>query len=336
MLVVKKLDRAFTLASCTKPFVIYLMVRNKLLHKLRTEMPNGGIIHLWELPYFWFREHPDDHILTSHHNRKGHNLKFRQFSTHNKSKMSTRQLHQQLQRNMTTVKRCIPLNNDALACLKIGELSEAYSLLNEASITLKKAIANEGESSPFPCYASTPVCGSYYRYDNISNQVLEKNNSGLSNYQFGSSSLFLHGVLIDSDIPLDTEESSLDRIWLIVNYNLALVAHLVGIHLFASNKSQGMKYVERAYQLYKTVRRAIETCFFQNFGMLFMAVLNNQACICTELGMIEHASVYWSRLSSQLDAISQESSKNSMIEHSCSRFSLNLFIFRGVNSAAAA
>ena len=252
--------------------------------------------------------------------------------------MSTRKLHQQVQRNMSTVKRCIPLNNDALVFLKIGELAEAYSLLNEASITLKKAIEDEGTVSPFPCcsYSSKPPCGSYFIYDDLS-CLVEKDNMGIpSSYQFGSSSLFLHGVLIDSDIPLGTQESSLDRIWLIVNYNLAVAAHLLGIHLFASKKPAGRQYLERSYQLYKTVRRAIETCFFQNFGMLFMAVLNNQACICTDLGMIDHASIYWSKLSSQLDAISEESSKNSMIEHSCNRFSLNLFIFRGVKSAAAA
>jgi hypothetical protein len=250
--------------------------------------------------------------------------------------MSTRTIDQQLQRNMKTVKRCMPLNNYAVANLKIGKLAEAYSLLNEASITLKKAILEEGESFPFPCYPSNLPCGSYYKYDDLSNQV-EKDNVGLPfNYQFESSSLFLYGLLIDSDIPLGTEESSLDRIWLIVNYNLALTAHLLGIHLVARNKPTGMQYLERAYQLYNTLHRAIETCFFQNFGMLFMAVVNNQACICTDLHMIEHASVYWSKLSAQLEAISEESSKNSMIEHSCNRFSLNLFIFRGVKASAAA
>jgi hypothetical protein len=251
--------------------------------------------------------------------------------------MSSRNLHQQLQRNATTVKRCVPMNNDALFCLKIGKLAEAYSLLNKASITLRKEIEDEGALFPFPCYPSSkPPCGSYFIYDDLSNQV-EKGILGIpSSYQFGSSSLFLHGVLIDGDIPLGTEESSLDRIWLIVTYNLAVATHLLGIHLLAGKKPTGMQYLERSYQLYKTVRRAIEVCFFQNFGMLFMAVLNNQACICTDLGMLDHASVHWSRLSSQLDAISEESSKNSMIEHSCNRFSLNLFIFRGVKSAAAA
>jgi hypothetical protein len=259
--------------------------------------------------------------------------------------MSMKEIHQQqLQSNsMTTVKRCIPLNNHALVCLKIGELAEAYSLLNEASIILKKKIEEEGEESfPFPCYSSKVPCGSYYKYDDLSNYQVETDDNlvGLppSNYQFGSSSLFLHGVLIDRDIPLGTEESSLDRMWLIVNYNLALACHLLAIHLFARKKqlTAGMQYLERASQLYKTVRRAIEECFFQNFGMLFMAVLNNQACICTDLGMLEPASAYWSRLSSQLDAMGEESSKNSMVEHSCNRFFLNLFIFRGVKSAAAA
>jgi hypothetical protein len=252
--------------------------------------------------------------------------------------MSERNYDQQRQRNMMTVKRCIPLNNNAMVCVKIGELAEAYSLLNEASITLKKAIQDEGESFPFPRYSSKPTGGNYYKYDDISNQV-EKDNLGQglpSNQQFGSSSLFLHGLWIDRDIPLGTEESSLDRIWVIVSYNLALIAHLLAIQLFELKKPAAMQYLERAYQLYNTVRCAIEACFFQNFEMLFMAILNNQACICTDLGMIERASIYWSRLSSQLDAISQGPTKNSMIEHSCNRFSLNLFIFRGVNSAAAA
>jgi hypothetical protein len=85
---------------------------------------------------------------------------------------------------MTTVKRCIPLNNDALVFLKIGELAEAYSLLDEASITLKRAIEDEGAAFPYPCYSSKPPCGSYFIYDDLSN-LEEKDNMGIpSSYQF--------------------------------------------------------------------------------------------------------------------------------------------------------
>jgi tetratricopeptide (TPR) repeat protein len=243
---------------------------------------------------------------------------------------------QQMKQSVTVVEQCIPLNNDALIYLEMGEVQESYKLLKEASSLLQRAIHAENTSTS-SCHSIKPFSGNYYKWKNLSYMAETFLDPSSANLQIGSSCLFFYALWIEQQIPLGTADSNLARIWLIVNYNLALATHLLAMQHLGKHPPRGMRYLQEADRLYKTVQQAIETCCFQHFGMVALAVLNNQACMFTELGMRSQASSYWTRLCSELYSVSKESRmRNSTLYQQCQRFSLNLCIFRGTNTATAA
>ena len=178
-------------------------------------------------------------------------------------------------------------NNDAIAYLKMGELNESYSLLSEAVISLHKIIREE---KPPP--KSTPF------HPNFQWNDLTYSNT---NYVFKSSEQsglpFLFQRCLTVDIPRKREIRSNNLcpfgLSSILHYNLALVAHLLGIQ----KAEYGKSYLQEANRLYGMVSAYVlsRRCS-ANYTVLLMGIWNNQGCIYMEFGMEEQATKCLDRL----------------------------------------
>ena len=129
-----------------------------------------------------------------------------------------------------------------------------------------------------------------------------------------SFSLFLQGIWIHSGISLSTvstQERGLATIRLIVQFNFALHFHLLGIQHFAESRS-GVSNYQHVCHRYQAVQLALDYLPFipksTDFGMLMLAVaLKFQACIYSELDLLDHASSYWSIFSTALETMIKNS-----------------------------
>jgi tetratricopeptide (TPR) repeat protein len=247
-----------------------------------------------------------------------------------------------LQDKMHQLEECVQFNNDALVYIKIGETTEARSLLQEASSILQKVIHQQQQeqdsATPRQFHVDSKDYGRYFKWQDLSS-TLPTDDVSSTPISF---SLFLQGLWINSGIPLNalsTDPRGLATIWWVVHFNLALSCHLLGIQRFGSEP--GVRNSQQACQLYKTMHLALDYAWpSSDFRMLLLAaVLNNKACIYSEFGMFELASHYWSRFSTALDTMM----KNSRLASSTTgqlriyfRLALNVSIFRGSIAAAAA
>jgi tetratricopeptide (TPR) repeat protein len=175
----------------------------------------------------------------------------------------------------------ISTNNDAVAYLNMGELNESYSLLLEAVATLQIMIREQ----PRPTVESTPL-----RYKLQWNDLTQSN----ANYAFESMDqsglpfLFQRCLSVDMPKKREIRANKLCPFGLcpILHYNLALVAHLIGIQ----KAEKGKSYLHEANRLYSMVSADVQSgrCS-AGHTVLLMGIWNNQGCIYMELGMEERA-----------------------------------------------
>jgi tetratricopeptide (TPR) repeat protein len=185
-----------------------------------------------------------------------------------------------------TTRSLILTNNDAIAYLRMGELDESYLLLSEAVASLQNLTNREQppKSTPFR-YA--------FQWDDLSysiaNYVLK------ASEQSGLPFLFQRCITIDMPRKREIRANKLCPYGLcwILHYNLAMVAHLIGIQKAESDKS----YLREAKRLYGMVSAVIlsRRCS-PEYIVLLMGIWNNQGCIYRELGMEEQAETCLDRL----------------------------------------
>jgi tetratricopeptide (TPR) repeat protein len=192
----------------------------------------------------------------------------------------------------------IATNNDAIAYLKMGELNESYALLSEAVATLQTLIRNQPPKS-------TPFRYNFRWNDlthSIANYVLQ------SSEQSELSFLFQRCLTVDMPRKREIRANKLCPFGLcwILHYNLALVAHLLGIRKAESGKS----YLQEAKGLYGMVYTYIKSrrCS-ADYIVLLMGIWNNQGAIYMELGMEEQANSCLDRLRSLLKSTSASRNK---------------------------
>jgi tetratricopeptide (TPR) repeat protein len=215
----------------------------------------------------------------------------------------------------------ISTNNDAIAYLNIGELNESYALLSEAVATLQKLIREQ------------PLKSAPFRYNfqwndltySIANCALK------SSEQSGLPFLFQRCLTVDMPRKREIRANKLCPFGLcwVVHYNLALVAHLVGIQKAESGKS----YLQEAKRLYGMVCMYVQSrrCS-ADYTVLLMGIWNNQGCIYTELCMEEQAKNCLDRLRKLL--MSTRASSNKL--PGWRSFYLNLLTLEKQRSVAAA
>ena len=173
----------------------------------------------------------------------------------------------------------ITTNNDAVVYLKMGELNESYSLLSEAVDTLQNMIRDEP-----PSFKSTHV-----RYNLHWDDLTYSN----ANYVFESSDqsgfplLFQRCLTVNMPRKREIRANRLCPFGLfpVLHYNLALVAHLLGI----KKAEHGNSYLREANRLYSMVSADVRSrrCSWADYTVLLMGIWNNQGCIYMESGMEE-------------------------------------------------
>jgi tetratricopeptide (TPR) repeat protein len=217
----------------------------------------------------------------------------------------------------------ITTNNDAIPYLMMGELNEACTLLSEAVATLQKIIRE-----PAPPPESTPVRLKFQWNDltfSNNNYVFE------SSEQSGLPFLFQKCLTVDMPRKREIRANKLCPFGLcpILHYNLALVAHLLGIQKAA----YGKLYLQEANRLYGIVSADVQSrqCS-AGYTVLLMGIWNNQGCIYTELGMEEQAIQRFDLLRKLL--MSTRASRHQLPGWSC--LYLNLVILERLRSMAAA
>ena len=181
----------------------------------------------------------------------------------------------------------IATNNDAIAYLKMGDLNESYSLLSEAVATLQKLIHEQPPKS-------IPFRYNYQWNDltySIANYILKPSEQSVLPF------LFQRCLTVKMPRKREIRANKLCPFGLcwVVHYNLALVAHLLGIQ----NAKSGKPYLQEAKRLYGMVCTYVQSrrCSADyTVLVLLMGIWNNQGCIYMELGMDEQASNCLDRL----------------------------------------
>jgi len=219
----------------------------------------------------------------------------------------------------------IGTNNDAITYLSMGELNESYSLLSEAVATLQKMIREQPPKS-------TPV-----RYSFQWNDITDSN----ANYVFESSDqsglttfLFQRCLTVDMPRKREIRANKLCPIGLcsILHYNLALVAHLLGIQ----KAEYGKSYLQEANRRYGMVSADVlqsrRWSSSVDYTVLLMGIWNNRGCIYMALGMEEQATHCFNLLRKLLN--STRASSNQL--PGWGYFYLNLVTLEKPRSVAAA
>ena len=218
----------------------------------------------------------------------------------------------------------IAINNDAIAYLKMGELNESYSLLSEAVATLQNLIREQPPKS-------TPFRYNFQMNDlsySIANCVFK------SSEQSGLAFLFQRFITIDMPRKGEIRADKLGPSGLcwVLDYNLALVAHLLGI----KKAESGKLYLQEAKRLYGMVCTKVQSrqssFDYTVLLLVLMGIWNNQGCICMELGMEEQANNCLDRLRKLLMSTIASSNKLSGWTY----FYLNLVTLEKQRSVAAA
>jgi hypothetical protein len=222
----------------------------------------------------------------------------------------------------------IATNNDAIVYLKMGELNESYSLLSKAVATLQKMIREPATPK------STPVLRYNFQWNDLAysnaNEVFES-----SDQDSGLPFLFQRCLTVDMPRKRDIRANKVCPFGLcpILHYNLALVAHLLGIQ----KAEYGKSYLQEANRLYGMVSADIQsrTCLAgSNAVHLGMGIWNNQGCIYIELGVEEHQATHILDLLRKLLMITGSSRSNQL--PGWRYMYLNLVIMEKHQSVAAA
>jgi hypothetical protein len=241
------------------------------------------------------------------------------------------------------LEECVQLNNDALYYIKIGEIAEAHELLHEAESMLQKMMFQQQRDIATTSSQFDVDFERYFRWTVVSSMLATNDLSSPRSF-----SLFLHGVWIDSGIPLSTvstDDRGLASIWLIVQFNFALSCHLLGVQRLTGSRSD-VSNSRQVCQLYQMIQLALDSWPIipksSELGMLMLAaVLNNHACIYSELDLpLEHVSFYWSRFSTALETMIKHSrlsvSNKNIKLRIYFRLAVNVSLFRGSIAAVAA
>jgi hypothetical protein len=174
----------------------------------------------------------------------------------------------------------IAINNDAINYLKMGELDESYSLLSEAVATLQRMSLEE---QPTKCMPFRPNFQWTDLTDSNADYVFTSSNQSVLPF------LFQRFLIVDMPRQREIRANNLCPfgLCLILDYNLALVAHLLGIQ----KEEYGKSYLHQAMVLYGAVSAHIQSrrCC-ADYVVLLMGIWNNQGCIYMEWGMEEQAS----------------------------------------------
>jgi tetratricopeptide (TPR) repeat protein len=212
-------------------------------------------------------------------------------------------------------------NNDAITYLKMGELNESYSLLSEAAATLQKIIREQ------------PTKSAPSRLKFQWNDLMYSN----ADYVFTSSNqtivpfLFQRCLTVEMPRKREIRANKLCPFGLcsILRYNLALVAHLLGIQ----KDEHGKSYLQEAKLLYGMVSAYVQSrqCSAA-YTVLLMGIWNNQGCIYMELGMQKQANSCLDLLRRLLMSTKVSSKKFPGWRH----FYLNLVILEQQRSVAVA
>ena len=211
----------------------------------------------------------------------------------------------------------IATNNDAITYLSMGELNESYSLLSEAVATLQKMIREQAPKS-------TPA-----RYNFRWNDISDSH----ANYVC-ESFLFQRYLTVDMPRQREIRANNLCPIGLclILHYNLALVAHFLGIQ----KGEYGKSYLQEANRRYSMVSADVVLQSRQwssvDYTVLLMGIWNNRGCINMELGMEEQATYCLDLLRKLL--MSTRASSNQL--PGWGYFYLNVVIMRKPRLVAAA
>ena len=181
-----------------------------------------------------------------------------------------------------TASLMIATNNDAIAYLNMGELNESYSLLSEAVATLQKMILEQE-----PPTKRRPV-----RYNFQWNDITSSNAEYIFESLDPSGLPFLFQRCLTVDMPRKRgiqAKQQLCPIGLcsILHYNLALVAHLLGIQ----KAEYGKSYLQEANMRYGVVAADVQSRRWSSadYTVLIMGIWNNRGCIYMELGMEKQA-----------------------------------------------
>jgi hypothetical protein len=170
----------------------------------------------------------------------------------------------------------IATNNDAVVYLKMGDLNESYSLLSEAVATLQDMIREKPpsprEKPPSP--KSRPVLRYNFHWNDLA---------------YSNANSVFDSFTVDMPRKREIRANKLCPFGLcpILHYNLALVAHLLGVQKAEFGKS----YLKEANRLYNMVSTYVKSkrCLTGSASTeLLMGIWNNQGCIYIELGMEEH------------------------------------------------
>jgi tetratricopeptide (TPR) repeat protein len=221
----------------------------------------------------------------------------------------------------------IASNNDAVVYLEMGELNESYSLLSEAVAALQNMIREQP-----PPNSNTPLLRYNFRWNDLTysnaNYVFEP--SDQSELPF----LFQRCLTVDMPRKREIRAKKLCPFGLcpILHYNLALVAHLLGIQKAEDGKS----YLQEANRLYAMVSadlRSRRGSVDSAMAVLLMGIWNNQGSIYVKLGMEEHEATQFLALLRSL-LISTRASSNPL--PGWRYLYLNLVIMDEQQSVAAA
>jgi hypothetical protein len=177
----------------------------------------------------------------------------------------------------------IATNNGAVIYLQMGQLDESYSLISEAVATLQTMIR---EQPPPP--QRSPVLRYNFRWIDLT--AYSNANDGFeSSDQNGLPFLFRRCLRVDMPRRREIRANRLCPFGLfpILHYNLALVAHILGIQ----KAEYGKAYLQEANRLYGMVSTYVHSRRFSagsSAAVLLMGIWNNQGCIYIELGIEEH------------------------------------------------
>jgi hypothetical protein len=178
----------------------------------------------------------------------------------------------------------IATNNDAVIYLQMGQLDESYSLISEAVATLQNMIREHQRPTP----ERSPVLRYNFRWIDVT-AYLNANDGFESSNQESIPFLFQRCLTIDMPRRREIRANRLCPLgrFPILHYNLALVAHILGIQ----KAEYGKSYLQEANRLYGLVSAYVHSGRFSAgsaAAVLLMGIWNNRGCIYIELGIEEH------------------------------------------------
>jgi hypothetical protein len=183
----------------------------------------------------------------------------------------------------------IATNNDAVIYLQMGQLDESYSLISEAVATLQNMIREHQPPTP----ERSPVLRYNFRWIDFTAAYSNANDGFDSSDQESIPFLFQRCLTIDMPRRREIRANRLCPLGLfpILHYNLALVAHILGIQ----KAEYGKSYLQEANRLYGMVSAYVHSRRFSAdsaAAVLLMGIWNNQGCIYIELGIEEHEATH--------------------------------------------